>query len=52
MDWMFERIDTDPAISIRYVNTKEQIADMKNMIPTGAFTYKSDSQKPTRRASV
>ena len=34
-DWMFERIEIDPAISIKYVNTKEQIADM---MTKGVFT--------------
>ena len=30
LDWLFERLTVDPAMSIRYVNTKEQIADMLN----------------------
>jgi len=35
LDWLFERILTDPAISIRYVNTKEQLADI---FTKGSFT--------------
>ena len=28
LDWLWERIRTDPGVYIRYVGTKEQIADM------------------------
>ena len=35
LDWLFERIREDPGISIRYVNTKDQIADL---LTKGAFT--------------
>jgi hypothetical protein len=35
LDWLFERILKDPAISIKYVNTKQQIADI---FTKGSFT--------------
>jgi hypothetical protein len=35
LDWLFERILYDPAISIKYVNTKQQIADI---FTKGSFT--------------
>ena len=35
LDWLFERINTDPGIQIKYVGTKEQIADM---FTKGSFT--------------
>ena len=28
LDWLFERVRTDPAILIRYVGTSDQIADI------------------------
>ena len=28
LDWMFERLLTDPALHLKYVNTKQQIADI------------------------
>ena len=28
LDWLFERMREDPALSIKYVGTKEQIADI------------------------
>ena len=28
LDWLWERIRTDPGVNIRYVGTKEQIADI------------------------
>ena len=34
-DWLFERIRDDPGIKIRYVGTKQQIADF---LTKGAFT--------------
>ena len=38
LDWLFERFLLDPAISIRYVGTKEQIADF---LTKGLFTSNS-----------
>ena len=35
LDWLFERIMTDPAITIKYVNTKKQLADM---LTKGSFS--------------
>jgi hypothetical protein len=35
LDWMFERIREDPGISIQYINTKDQIADI---FTKGQFT--------------
>ena len=35
LDWLFERVREDPGISIRYVNTKMQIADI---LTKGSFT--------------
>ena len=35
LDWLWERMRTDPGIFIKYVGTKEQIADM---FTKGAFT--------------
>ena len=35
LDWLFERISRDPSILIKYVGTKEQIADM---LTKGSFT--------------
>ena len=35
LDWLFERIRTDPGVFLRYVGTKEQIGDM---FTKGAFT--------------
>ena len=35
LDWLFERLIKDPAIKMRYVNTKQQIADM---FTKGSFT--------------
>ena len=35
LDWLFERIHKDPAISIKYVNTKQQLADI---LTKGSFT--------------
>ena len=35
LDWLFERIQKDPAISIKYVNTKQQLADI---LTKGSFT--------------
>ena len=35
LDWLFERILQDPAISIKYVNTKQQLADI---FTKGSFT--------------
>ena len=35
LDWLFERIHKDPAISIKYVNTKQQLADL---LTKGSFT--------------
>ncbi len=35
LDWLFERIKTDPGIFMKYVGTKEQIADM---FTKGSFT--------------
>ena len=35
LDWLFERVRTDPGVFIRYVGTKEQIGDM---FTKGAFT--------------
>ena len=37
LDWLFERIRDDPGIHIRYVSTKEQIADI---FTKGSFTVK------------
>ena len=34
-DWLFERFQNDPGISIKYVNTKQQIADI---LTKGSFT--------------
>ena len=28
LDWLFERLKDDPGIGLRYVNTKDQIADL------------------------
>ena len=35
LDWLFERIRTDPGVYLRYVGTKEQIGDI---FTKGAFT--------------
>ena len=35
LDWLFERISKDPGVFIKYVPTKEQIADI---LTKGAFT--------------
>ena len=35
LDWLFERISKDPGIFIKYVPTKEQIADI---LTKGSFT--------------
>ena len=35
LDWLWERMRTDPGVFIKYVGTKEQIADM---FTKGAFT--------------
>ena len=35
LDWLFERISKDPVIFIKYVPTKEQIADI---LTNGSFT--------------
>ena len=35
LDWLFERIRDDPGINIKYVGTKEQIADI---FTKGSFT--------------
>ena len=35
LDWLWERMRTDPGVYIKYVGTKEQIADM---FTKGAFT--------------
>ena len=38
LDWLFERIRDDPGIFLKYVNTKEQLADM---LTKGQFTAES-----------
>ena len=35
LDWLFERINNDPGISVRYVNTTDQLADI---LTKGSFT--------------
>ena len=35
LDWLFERISKDPGIFVKYVPTKEQIADI---LTKGSFT--------------
>ena len=35
IDWLFERIKTDKGIFLKYVNTKEQLADI---LTKGSFT--------------
>ena len=35
LDWLFERISKDPGVLIKYVPTKEQIADI---LTKGSFT--------------
>ena len=35
LDWLFDRINLDPKIQIRYIDTKHQIADI---LTTGHFT--------------
>ena len=35
LDWLFERVRTDPGVFVRYVGTKEQIGDL---FTKGAFT--------------
>ena len=35
LDWLFERVRVDPGIFLKYVNTKNQLADMLNK---GSFT--------------
>ena len=35
LDWLFERCQYDPAIKIRFVPTKDQLADM---LTKGSFT--------------
>ena len=35
LDWLFERLKEDPGIYIKFVGTKEQIADL---MTKGAFT--------------
>ena len=35
IDWLFERVREDPGIYMKYVNTKNQLADM---LTKGSFT--------------
>ena len=35
LDWLFDRINLDPKIQIKYINTKNQLADI---LPKGNFT--------------
>ena len=35
LDWLLARINTDPGISVRYVSTVDQLADM---LTKGSFT--------------
>ena len=35
LDWLFERLQNDPGVHMKYVSTKEQIADM---FTKGAFS--------------
>ena len=35
LDWLFERLTTDPGLFIRYILTKEQLADI---FTKGSFT--------------
>ena len=37
LDWLFERITKDPGVSIQFVPTKEQLADV---LTKGSFTAK------------
>ena len=30
LDWLFDRINVDPKIQIKYIDTKNQLADMLN----------------------
>ena len=39
LDWLFERLKTDPGLSIKFIGTKEQMADM--------FTKGTHSPEPT-----
>ena len=41
LDWLFERILKDPSISIKYVNTKQQLADILTRIFHGANTERA-----------
>ena len=36
LDWLFDRINLDPKIQIKYIDTKKQLADILNK---GNFTY-------------
>ena len=31
LDWLFDRISLDPKIQIKYIDTKNQLADIKNL---------------------
>ena len=36
LDWLFDRINLEPKIPIKYVDTKNQLADI---LPKGSFTH-------------
>ena len=38
LDWLFERINEDPGVRMKYINTKEQIGDL---FTKGSFTAKT-----------
>ena len=42
LDWLFERLQQDPSLFVRYIGTKEQIADLftkGNSLPNNGKTY-------------
>ena len=41
LDWMFQRLSEDPGINIKYVGTKQQIADMLTKASFTAEQWKS-----------
>ena len=47
LDWLFDRINLEPKIPIKYVDTKNQLADI---LPKGSFTHdqSSSSNKHTQ----
>ena len=48
LDWLFERLKTDPGLSIKFIGTKEQMADM---LTKGSFT-RTDWLAPCRLTGV